>query len=235
MKKQSICLYFIFISYFVSAQQLNLIVKGGTSLMKADVSNYYYTHGGNLKTELGISGSMGLEIGLSDKNRVFIQSEINFTQKGYVLDNADNYKKTYKLNYLELPVLLKFRINWCSFGIFINGGPAFGYMLGGKFLAKDKTQFQSSYEGKIIFTPTKSSQNDVWLNPRTEISLHLGGGISLKAGNIMLQAEGRYINGFTKIQQDAYISYGGPPIVNFVNRGIIINLGAAIPLSKSKK
>lgn len=109
--------------------------------------------------------------------------EIHWLQKGYKIEDIGNpifEHATATLNYLELPLLVKF-----SFGetakFFVMGGPSVGYLLSGKY----------DYDG-VEQDPDYDNIN------RLELGAHFGAGFGL--GPIVIDV--RYLLGISNFAKD---------------------------------
>lgn len=97
----------------------------------------------------GIAGynKFGLEFGVSVQSpiteKIIFQPELLYFQKGSRSRADSPYLIKFKLNYLELPMLLGYEINE---NIQLQGGPSFGYFLNGSVYSGG---LSSSVTGKI--------------------------------------------------------------------------------------
>ncbi len=179
---------------------------------------------------IGFSAGAGFELSMGD---IFsIQPEILYTQKGYKLKDADS-ESQFKLNYVEIPVLLKF-----TFGeedelrFFGYAGPYVGYALNGNY------NFQigsASQKGKLKFgeEPDNYTGTDAYVSKddanRLDIGAYVGAGVSYPIGSGALSLEGRYGYGFTNFEKDASGQASSDDLKS-QNRTIGVFLGYAIPL-----
>jgi len=147
----------------------------------------YGVHGGlNFGTMSNAASGVGSETGVVAglvaqyplMDYLAIQPELNFIQKG-----AGSSAETIKLNYLELPVLLKGQYNLGGVKPFVEAGPKIGLLLS----ASDTT-------GLI----TKSDFNSI------DFGFDFGLGVSVPvAENVDVYVEGRYAVGVTNINATA--------------------------------
>jgi len=178
MKKPLIVLCCL-IGIVISTQAQSLILKAGGSL--ANVGSIIET-----KNKPGIVAGLAFEIPLS--SRFSIQPELLFHQKGFKedgsLEESDPYqtyfvdfKSSFTLNYLELPVLVKYK-----FGIFyVNGGSSISYGIGGKYsLSPDGG---STLKGKMKFghnsTTLSNEDTDFYIENALDLGLQVGGGVKI--------------------------------------------------------
>ena len=102
--------------------------------------------------------------------------ELHWLQKGYEIEDIGT-EGTATLNYLELPLLIKFNFGETSkFGVF--GGPSVGYLLG----------------GKVILNGVEQEDFFEFVN-RIELGAHLGAAITVGP----VQFDVRYILGISNI------------------------------------
>jgi len=167
----------LFVSYFSHAQS-KVGIRGGVLITKQQ-----YDQGNldvNPESKFGADIALVADIGLDADSVVFFSPELHWMQKGAKIEDLDGTfeEATNTFNYLELPLLLKFKFGGEA-GLFIFGGPSLGYLLS----ATDK-------DGD-------GNTDDIDLEDykRTEIGAHLGAGIMLGPVNIDV----RYILGFSNI------------------------------------
>lgn len=95
----------------------------------------YYTSSGADYTNTKAGFTAGLEMELPIRNGFYVQPEVNYTQMGgkgsiAVADadgNSSSLYGKYNYNYLQVPLLFKYKPSIKGFGIFI--GPQYGYLL----------------------------------------------------------------------------------------------------------
>lgn len=211
-----------------SAQTFRLGVKGGVSIpnLKSSSSN---------PVSRGWSSIQGPYFGIVAEykisNLLYMQSEINYASQGgkksglqaisskpytsFFPPDVDVPKYFYAvfsnkvhLNYLELPILLKLEYPVSDkIGIFINGGPYFGYLISAKNISSgnsnvyfDEQLTQPALPASADFGATTNVINDI---NRFNVGIQGGLGISLLLRNeskFFLTAGGNY--GFKPIQKD---------------------------------
>ena len=186
--------------------------------------------GGSRPLSIGFSAGVAFAIPVGD---IFsIQPEILYTQKGFKEKYDDDYFQS-KINYVEIPVLLKF-----TFGeedelrFFGYVGPYVGYALNGSIIFKEggekntlKSKFgdePANYTGDDLYIPT----NEV---NRLDIGAYIGAGISYPLGPGALSLEGRYGYGFTNFDKDSS-GQASKEDLKSQNRTIGVFLGYSIPL-----
>lgn len=198
---------------FLNAQ-IGLGIRGGVNIANTELEEKI---DGNWKTDmqdynLGINASLLAEIGFSE--RFAFQPEVNFIQKGYKFDlqNGVTHEVTTKLNYVEVPLLLK--------GKFGNGnlkfnallGPTFGYAFNGIVKSND-------IETDIDFGKDNIKQ--------TEIGAILGLGLGLDAGPGTFFLDGRLGWGITNLDDS-----DNSDNFHWHNRGLSIGIGYIFQLTK---
>lgn len=160
---------------FVNAQA-SIGLRAGVLISKQTFEN------GNL--DVNPESKFGLDLALITEfplnPTVAIMPEFHWLQKGSKIEDLGGgiEESAQTFNYLEIPVLLKLTFGEEP-GIFVFGGPSFGYL----FTATDK-------DGD-------GNNNDIDLEDfnRTEIGAHIGAGLEL--GPVLIDV--RYIAGFTNI------------------------------------
>jgi hypothetical protein len=171
-----------------------LIPKAGATFSKFGGSDEK-----NQKFNVGFTLGMGFNLPLG-AGPFSIQPELNFIQKGSE-DNVTvvttNYTTKFKLNYLEVPVLLK-----ASFGaatkIHINAGPSIAVGLGGKVKA---TQGSDSAEFNVKFGEGDDAKT-LYYDNKMDFGLQFGGGVTI-AEIIMLDI--RYGAGLSTLIENASV------------------------------
>lgn len=153
------------------------------------------------KVVFGNYSNVYYEIGLS---KFFaLQPEVNYIQKGgkVTAEGENDFSLRVRLDYLEVPVLAKFRLGSGGFRGYLTAGPSVGYALNGR----SKIELGNfSEEEKIKF------DDDFGLDGRKDnrfdISAVAGGGIQQKfgPGSFVLDARLAYdFNDYSKFDGDA--------------------------------
>ncbi|MCT3673671.1 PorT family protein [Elizabethkingia anophelis] len=151
----------------VSAQSIELISTAGINIATQSIKSV-----GGEKPKVGFQAGLGVNIPVG-KDGFSIQPELNYIQKGVAFKPAGASKTNYNLNYLEIPVLLKY-----SFGpVYVNAGPSIGFRLG------------QSNKVKEALGKTKS----------VDFGLQMGLGAAIPAGPGKLIVDGRYNLGLSNI------------------------------------
>lgn len=151
----------------VKAQNVQLIPKAGLNFSKQAISN---VDGEQSKT--GFTAGLGVNFKVKS-SALSIQPELNYVSAGTKIKNDKN---KYTLNYLELPVLVKY-----SFGpVYINAGPSIGMALG------NRDKIESLYGAKV---------------ERFNFGLQMGGGVAIPFGKGSFLIDGRYSLGLTDVNK----------------------------------
>ena len=173
-------------------------------------------------TSFGITS----EIGLSDN--FAIQPELLFTTKGFKVNEGLNFNlggfpipagvtARTKINYLELPVLAKYKFGNEGLRFNVTAGPVLGYATNGQLDTRANLLFD--------INPIKTNIDLDALNyERLEISASIGAGMEYETGNGQLFADARYVHGFSDL-------YNAPVVdLNLRNRGVGITVGYRVNL-----
>lgn len=110
--------------------QVELGVTAGATFPSYKVSS------GNvsLTSDIKVGFTAGFIAHYNISERVSLMPELNFVQKGGVLNvSSSNIKNSSTYNYLELPVNIVYKINAGTGSFFIGAGPEFGLGLGGSY------------------------------------------------------------------------------------------------------
>lgn len=117
MKKLLFSALLLSVSTFSFAQSFSFGPKAGVN-----VSNY---SGGDINSDAKIGYHIGGLLNFGFGEIFSIQPEVLFSTQGAKVENAGT-KTNYKINYLNIPVMVKFRI---ANGFYIEGGPQAGLRL----------------------------------------------------------------------------------------------------------
>jgi hypothetical protein len=228
MKKYLLTFSILLSSICASAQKLIVIPKIGATLATVSMSEpdiiQFPGFEDEIKSKIGFT--IGAALNYSINDRISIQPELNFIQKGYQensssiwIEDFDGQITSYSnssttkntLNYLEIPILAKY-----SFGgetkIYAVAGPSVGIGLGGKFKYDNETtesydDFEETYsnsgKGKIKFGEASENYegDDLFIDNRIDFGIQVGAGI-LIAHKIILEA--RYGLGLSSLYDSEY-------------------------------
>lgn len=151
-----------------------------------------------------------------------IKPEIGYVQKGNRYIQQDTSSKENfidKMNYIELPVQLKFNLHYEQFTFYLSAGPNFSYAINGTnyYSRLTKTDYYQQ-EVKINFS------DDIFR--KAEVGILLGTGVSIPIWKLRLGVDVRYSNSLTNLL-DENSQY---PFKAF-NKGIQLCGLVGIPLS----
>lgn len=209
--KKIFFVFLCFLGYAIQAQ--TIIPKVG-----ATYSTVAFEGDDDVEAKIGLSFGVGFNFLLTE--RISLQPELNFVQKGYSESSSftqdfvyggGSYTSTYNednlMNYLQLPVLVK-----VSFGKFyLNVGPSLGYGLKGKGSSNYKEvgidafgstyEYNEEYKYDILFEkrPENYEGSDSYVDNRMNFSVQVGGGITLMD---KLNIDVRYGQGFSTLFDD---------------------------------
>ncbi len=178
--------------------QVSIIPRVGISLANAAIDEDNKRAG--QRAVLGLTTGLGVNFALTPDKFLSVQPEILYSQKGWAAENNGlvSYDGSYRLNYLEIPVLLKVNFGGETVRAYVNAGPSVGYLLGGR-LSGDWNALGllgGDVGGPLRFTQTPDLLNELDAN-RTEIGLNFGGGAGYAFGGRVLFVDVRYNMGLT--------------------------------------
>ena len=145
---------------------------------------------------LGLLAGAFLDVALND---VFsIEPEVLYSQKGSEVEGTGENAElegSVKLDYIEVPVLLKFKVPVSNSGFrpFLFAGPSVGFEL------------NCSLDGEILSVTgsTDCEETSVVRTKSTDFGGTVGGGIEFLAGMQAVRLDARYTHGFTNISDSA--------------------------------
>lgn len=117
MKKLAFTALLVTFSTFSIAQTFSFGPKAGIN-----VSNY---SGGDINSDAKVGYHLGGLLNFGFGEIFSIQPEVLFSTQGAKVENRGS-KKVFKINYLNLPIMLKFRI---ANGFYVEAGPQAGFRL----------------------------------------------------------------------------------------------------------
>ncbi|MDJ1484750.1 porin family protein [Cytophagaceae bacterium YF14B1] len=162
MKKTVLTAILLLVGVISFAQTFSFGPKAGLN-----ISNYT---GGNIKSQALVGYHLGGILSFGFGKNFALQPEVLFSTQGAQIDN-DGQKTDFKINYVTVPVMLKFRTNG---GFIITAGPQVGFLT-----SQD--------------VPDQTIRNFA-----KNLDLSAGVGIGYQS-NIGLGVEGRYIAGLSKV------------------------------------
>jgi len=169
-----------FLTFTIAKAQPKFGVRVGVN-----ISNQEFKQG-NLTVEP--KSKFGLDLGLVSEfplgEVVSFAPELHWLQKGYKVEDfeidGNLFDFTSTLNYLELPLLVKFNFGETA-KFFVMGGPSFGYLLSEKTVDGDGNDYE--FLDEIT---------------RIELGAHLGAGLAV--GPVVIDV--RYLIGITNLAKD---------------------------------
>ncbi|HMG15791.1 MAG TPA: porin family protein [Saprospiraceae bacterium] len=221
MKKNFLTLATIItISSFINAQ-FSVGFKAGANFANADLSGISERILPDAKTFTGYT--TGVNMGYKITNNLSAQAELNLVQRGFRVSkgfdfNIGNFpiplgiEVITKVNYLELPLQLKYKFSDGPVQPYVIGGPSLAYATSGSI--HEIANFLID-----INIGTQNINLDNSNFNRWEAGGRLGAGIAFQTVLGEIQFEGTYYHGFTDFFKD--------PIVNVhaYNKGFTLQAG----------
>ncbi|MBX2968389.1 MAG: PorT family protein [Cyclobacteriaceae bacterium] len=195
----------------VTASAQTIIPKVGMTLSTLDGETIDQTdYFDSYKYTPGFAFGVGYRIGFGEL--ISIQPELLFIQKGwkneYGFDDGigylERYTETVKLNYLELPILLRIALGPDNFKFHINAGPSIGFGINGKYDSKYEYGYPGfldsiTSDGDVKFEDSPDNEEDLFIPNRIEFGAQIGGGVTL-FDKVMIDV--RYGLGLTDLNDD---------------------------------
>src|SRR5688572_6843412 len=224
MKKNILTISFVLMMGSLCAQ--TIIPRAGVTFSNSSFEPIGFTGEKSKGSSVaGFTVGVGYEHKFNEK--FSIQPEVNFIQKGQKLEEVaypDGYEykinTEVKFNYLEVPVLAKYKFGGQT-KFYVAAGPSVGLGLGGKYSRTSSFGGvpEPGMDGKIKFSdqPNDYSGDDIYVENKFDISLQVGGGVILFN---KLLVDIRYGHGFTDLVDDE----------NSKNRSLQLSVGMPISL-----
>lgn len=208
------------------AQDISIGLRGGIGL-----PNVYTTDGidnltPDFKTYTAANIAAVMEIGFGE--HFAIQPELAYTGKGFKISEdfaLDLFNVPLpvgvlaesRFNYLELPVLAKYKFGNESVGAYITAGPTLGYAMSGRLITRANAL--------VDFKVSDSKINlDAIDYQRFEVGALVGAGFTVHTSFGQLFADARYARGFTEL-------YDIPVVDEKIrNQSIAFNVGFLVPI-----
>ncbi|MFK8102712.1 MAG: porin family protein [Saprospiraceae bacterium] len=181
----------------------------------------------NTQSIFGPNLALVAEFGLG--NNFALQTELNYLTRGFqVRESIDldlfganvplGATAITKINYLDIPVLAKYKFGSEKLSAYLTAGPVLGYALNGRL----ETRANFLIDVPVYDTDINLSSDNI---NRFEFGASLGAGVSFNtsAGNFFIDA--RYTQGFTQMDQISFLD------LNIKNQGFGISAGYMIPLT----
>ncbi len=209
--------------------QVSLIPKAGVAFANATFEGHIL--GIDNSSLTGLTGGLGFNFSLTKDNFLSIQPEILYTQKGcYTPNNAiATYDFSFRLNYVEVPLLFKVNFGGQKTKFYVNAGPSIGYLVNGKTKGRGNSRGylnpEYDFEQSIELTNEPRSFLEVthlYAN-RIEAGLNFGGGVGYTLfGSTSVFVDLRYNMGLTDFNKQWPSR----------NRVVALTGGVQIPLGK---
>lgn len=142
-------LLFLLIPLFSTAQ-VNIGIKAGLNLAGTKSVNETKTQGQSQSRIVGLNAGFYADFHLD--GQCYIQPELLFRNGGYKTKLSNQYRteeNKYRLYYIDIPVLFKYRLIGAQPGsFFIMAGPYVGFMVDGKYSRKlqdEKFEVEDKY------------------------------------------------------------------------------------------
>jgi hypothetical protein len=185
------------------------------------VSNISFGFSDAPESTTGFMAGLGYELELS--NHFLLGAEINFIQKGakWEYDQGENF--SLKLNYLEIPILGKYKMGPEKIKFQFSLGPSISYGLGGSYEAKISG---STTKTNVAFGPAAYEFGTSYFqNVNNTLDLGVQGGIGVRL-NEKIIIETRYGLGLTNLYSKE-VNFDGR---NAKNRSLQFSVGVPLKL-----
>jgi outer membrane protein with beta-barrel domain len=167
------------------AQDIEFGIKGGASL--ADLSGGEDAFGdstSNTRNGFVVGAFLAFPLG----GTVSLQPEALFAQKGAKFDFTD-FETTLKIDYVEVPLLIKARFGGDGIRPYLFAGPYFGFRM------KAEVEVDAGEAGNTTDDLEDETKG-------TDYGAVAGAGLEIPAGNGAFLVEARYARGLTSIASD---------------------------------
>jgi hypothetical protein len=239
MKKFTGILVLLIVATGIHAQ-ISTGILGGVNFSKfkqdIDYTDSYFVRSDvrDLKIKTCFVIGIPLEIRLSEKFAAY--TEFKYQQKGMRAYTEDSYidEKTTidgstTMNYLELPLQVKYYFTSGKMKTYVMFGPSFGYAIKGHSRYVMETDYINEEDTRdVVEEDLKSDDFEDFGVRRFDISLTLGAGLSYKAGPGSLFFNACYYYGFVDMMNGD--NYPMNKYVKQYNRGVTAVFGYMIEL-----
>jgi len=210
--------------------QVSVGLKGGVNIANVSTPEITFVNLPDVQANKSFTVGAVAEFGI--KNGFAIQTEANFTKKGFIINEdiplelADiplpvGVKVTTDLNYMEVPVLAKYNFGNGKVGGYVTAGPTMSYATGGRL----RTAANFIIDFNVL--DRKFDFDDLDIN-KFDIGASIGAGGTVNLGGANLFLDARYTHGFNKLDNIPVID------LDFKNRGFAVTTGFMIPLGKKR-
>lgn len=208
--------------------QVSLGFRAGVQLADVQASGITNSLRPNTQAIWGPNLALLTEIGLSPN--FAIQTEFNYLTRGFEIREGVDLELfganiplgatvTTRINYLDLPILAKYKFGGEKVGAYLIAGPVFGYALNGRL------ETRANFLVDIPIYDTDINLNNDNIN-RFEVGGSLGAGLSFNTSVGKFFIDARYTQGFTQMDQISFLD------LNLRNKGFGISAGYSIPLTR---
>ncbi|MEN6559516.1 MAG: porin family protein [Acidobacteriota bacterium] len=189
-------------------------LKGGLNFTSMTIKTTY-TDMPEFKNNTGLTGGIFVNFKLGP---VSIQPEVLYSRRGLSYDQETNEEikvtSLMLVDYVEVPVLVKYSFLSGPAKPFLYAGPSFSYLLKGRsgydidYLTSDEPDMNYYYD-------TTDSYK------KTELAGVFGAGVDIKLPKVILSLEGRYHLGLSNI----YDEPENPEVSSLKNKGFSVLVG----------
>ena len=208
--------------------QVSLGLKTGVNFANITTPDISIVNIPDVQTNKTFTFGAVAEFGIS--NGFAIQTEANYSKKGFVIDEGIplelaniplplGVEVRTDLNYIDIPVLAKYNFGNELIGGYVTAGPTMSFASGGRF--RTAANFIIDFnvvDQKFDFDDLNISKFDIGA------SIGAGGMVNLGATKLFIDA--RYTHGFTKLDNIPVID------LDFRNKNFALTTGFLIPLNK---
>ena len=166
-------------------KRLEVGVGGGVMLHAVD-----FTPNASVEDLLG--NSYGLRLRYFDNKLVGFQAELSYVQAGWREDLGEDVADLYRreIDYAELLILTQFSVGRGAFQPMLQAGPYLAAPL------SERETLPADFDPPDTVPPTYYGRP---LDFRVNYGLHVGLGFNLSIGPVTVQADGRYLVGFSDL------------------------------------
>jgi len=217
---------------FLAVAQTSIGIRGGITYSNVPEPSAISGIVPDFKFITGKSFAVVADIGIN--NQFSFQPELAYTEKGFAIREGFDVnlfevpiplgvKAITKVNYIEAPLLAKYKFGNEKVGAYLMAGPTLGYATGGRF----QTKAQILIDINLI---DRKLDLDNLGYERFEVGGTVGAGVNFNTnngGSFFIDA--RYTKGFTNV-------YDVPVVdLKLKNQGIGVSVGYMMPLTSGKK
>lgn len=211
---------------FTAQAQVSLGLRGGYQMSNINVTDGLDALAPDFKTIDAFSIGVVMEVPLG--YGFHFQPELAYSRKGFSLQESTaldlfnipvpvGVEAISRFDYLEAPLLMKYKFGDGRVNAYLAAGPTFGYALDGQLI----TRANALIDIKLLDT-------DIDLNAinyeRFEVGAALGGGVSFYTPFGQLFVDARYNHGFTQVYDIPVVDEKAR------NQNFGINVGFLVPI-----